>query len=259
MKKKILTGFITTTLLLLVLSSNSEATLPTFDAINAALNELRNSLMQSQFAQDIALAAERLNQLRQQYFEVIRFNSGWDELFKNFIGDPQKQILKLGTTTTSAPDAFSDFGWIKPQIEILERSPEPADIRASLENITGKIPASQARPYIPFEELQVVEGFQLAQQIRQSGSQTREAANAIAEQAESASPKGAARLQAQALSQVMVLTQQNQEAMAKLLELQATQVEQVSREEKQLETERIKNMEDASNYLQGLLAGSYQS
>ena len=257
MRKKIFTLFLAIIFLFAVLAPNSQATLPTFDAVNAALNELRNALMQSQFAQDIALAAERLSQLREQYFELKRFNSGWDELFQTFIGDPQREILSQARGSVAS--AFSDFIWIQPEIENFQQSRGPADIRNSLEAITGKIPDSSARPYIPFEELQVVEGFQLAQEIRRSGSETREGARLISEAAKTASPKGAARLQAEALSQVMVLTQQNQEAMAKLLELQATQVEQVSREEKQLEHDRIKTMEDARSYLQSLLAINYQS
>ena len=207
--------------------------------------------MQSQFAQEIALAAQRLEQMKAQYMELLRFNSGWDDVFSSFIGDPLKKIF--GPGIPSARDAFSDFGWITPQIEMLAESREPRDIRASLEAITGKIPDSKARPYIAFEEVQVVEGFQLAQEIRQSGGQTRDGARLISEQAKTASPKGAARLQAEALSQVMVLTQQNREATAKLLELQATQVEQVSREEKRLELERQRYMEDANQYLEGIL------
>ncbi|MDP2643552.1 MAG: hypothetical protein Q8P24_01290, partial [Desulfobacterales bacterium] len=85
------------------------------------------------------------------------------------------------------------------------------------------------------------------------GENTRAAARAISEQAKTVSPKGAARLQSQALSHVIELNQQNQEAMAKLIELEATQIEQVSREEKRLERERIKYMDDAKWYLQTFL------
>ena len=51
---------------------------------------------------------------------------------------------------------------------------------------------------------------------------------------------------------MMVLSQQNQEVLAKILELQAVQVEQVSREEKRLESERLKYLDDAGTYLAGL-------
>jgi hypothetical protein len=252
MRKKI-PVLIVTAFLLTLASPASEAALPTFDAVNAALNEIRNALMQSQFAQDIALAIERVNQLKAQYLELLRFHAGLDDFFEVFVGDPLKEIFGRGTTALR--DAFVDFGWITPQIEILGNGSGPHDIRASLEAITGQIPDSRERPYIPFEEMQIIDGFQLAQEIRRSGERTREAVRLISQQAKSASPKGAARLQAEATSEVMVLSQQNQEAMAKLLELEATQIEQVSREEKRLERERLKYMEDAAGYLQTLLAG----
>ncbi len=231
----------------------SYAALPTFDAVNAALNQLRNALMESQFAQEIAVAIEQLAQLKAEYLELIRFHSGLDDFFEVLIGDPFKGPLQ--DARTRLRDAFIDFGWITPQIEILTSSSAPQDIRASLEKVTGEIPDSRERPYIPFEEIQVVEGFQMAQEIRRSGGETRDAAHLISEQAKTASPKGAGRLQAEALSQVMVLSQENQEAMAKLLELEATQVEQVSRDEKRLERERLKYLEDAGRYLDNVLGG----
>jgi len=41
--------------------------------------------------------------------------------------------------------------------------------------------------------------------------------------------------------------------MAKLLELEATQIEQVTREEKRIERERVKFMEDANDYADGII------
>lgn len=225
----------------------TEAALPTFDAVNAALNELRNALMQSQFAQDIALALERLRQLQATYQELLRFHAGLDDFFEVVIGDPFREVLRWGRSRVR--DAFRDVGRFTPQIEIWQGSSEPQDIRYALEQITGEIPESGARPWIPFEEMQVVEGFQTAQEIRGAGQSTRDAAQAIADQAKSASPKGAARLGVEAQAQLIQLSQQNQEALAKLIELEATQVEQVSREEKRYERERLRYME---RFLEGL-------
>ncbi len=230
---------------------SAQATLPTFDAVNAALSEIRNALMQSQFAQDIALAIEQLAQLKAQYLELVRFHAGIDEMVELFVGDPLERILGRGYESIS--DAFEEFWWVAPQIEVLKGASGPREIRSALEEITGALPESADRPYIPFEELQVVEGFQLAREIREAGRSTREAARLISDQAKLASPKGAARLQAQAAAEAIVLAQENQEAMAKLLELQATQVEQVSRDEKRLERERLKYMADAAVYLQAVL------
>lgn len=229
------------------------ATLPTFDAVNAALNELRNSLMQSQFAQDIAVALDQLERLKAQYTELVRFHSGLDSFFEVFVGDSYRDLFRFGNS--GLRDAFVDFGWITPNIEILDQASAPQDIRSSLEAITGTIPASNERPYIPFEESKVVEGFQFAQEIRKAGDETRDAAQSISEQAQDASPKGAARLSAEAMSRMMVLSQQNQEVLAKILELEAVQVEQVSREEKRLESERLKYLDDAGDFLTGLQEG----
>lgn len=251
-KKKVASFFLIVMLFIAGVPA-AEATFPTFDAVNATLSELRNSLMQSQFAQSIALAIEQFNQIKAQYLELMRFNSGWDELIRDFVGDPLKDAFGGGYGSASA--AFSDFGSISSDIENLESAEGARDIRASLEAITGRIPVSDARPYIPFEEKQVVDAFDFAREIRLAGEKTRETANSISDQASNASPKGVARLQAQALSHIVVLNQQNQEAVAKLLELEATQIEQVSREEKKLEWERIKFMEDAKDYLQSVLNG----
>jgi len=102
----------------------------------------------------------------------------------------------------------------------------------------------------------VVEAFDLANQIRDGGEDLRDAAQEIKTQAETASPKGAVRLQAQGTAELMVLGQQSQESIAKLLELQATQIEQVSRREKDAERERLRFIKDTNDYLDGILGAS---
>lgn len=252
MKKQSL--FIITLLVSLAIwSPISRATLPTFDAVNAALNELHNTLMQSQFVQDMASALDRLNQLKAQYLETLRFNSGVDEILSLLTGDPTR--LFQNSDHGDVSQAFWDFGTVTPHFQQLENASGAIEIRQSLEAVTGSIPSSEERPYIPFEEMQVVDGFQTAQEIRAAGEDTRNAARSISEQAQAASPKGAARLQADALSKMLVLSQEHQEAVAKLIELEATQVEQVSRDEKRLENERIKYTNDAKDYLSTMLDG----
>ncbi len=250
MRRKRISILILILVFLLSFQRVSEAALPTFDAINAALNELRNSLMQSQFAQDMVLAFERLEQLKATYNEMIRFNSGLDEFFQNFIGDPLKEVMRLGTWRVQ--NVFSDFGWISPHIEVLQGSSEPQDIRQALESITGSIPNSDVRPYIPFEESEVVSGFQFAQEIRNAGENTRNAAQTILNEINTASPKGAQRLGVEAGAQNLLLSQQNQEALAKLIELNATQVEQVSREEKRYEEARLQYMQEFQDSIPNL-------
>lgn len=219
------------------------------DPIHTAVNQLQNAILQNEWARDIALAIERLNELRTQTMETFRFHAGFDEILNSLIGDPFRNLASEGHTNLQ--DAFAGFGPISPQIEIFQGG-GPQDIRVALEEITGKIPETDARPYLVFDEMQVTDAFDFAHQIREAGGITRNAANQIAEQAISASPKGAARLQAQAASQLLILNQQNQEAMAKLIELEATKIAQVSREEKRIETERQKFMEDAGDYANGI-------
>ena len=249
MRKKIVSVVL---ILFIILSfqARSEASLPTFDSVNAALNQMRNLLIQSQFAQEITLALERLDQLRTTYYEFIRFHSGLDDFFEVFMGDPLNEILRLGSAR--AKEAFFDFDWFIPKLELLDGAESTQDIRRFLEEVTGEIPNSMARPYIPFEEMQVVEGFQFADEIRRAGEITREGAEQISYQARTASPKGAARLQVEAMSRMIVLTQENQEALAKLIELESTSIEQVSRDEKHYERERLRYMEEFKEGLESL-------
>ena len=220
------------------------------DPVNTAVNTLRNAILESKWLQQIQLAFERLNELRTQTLEIFRFHEGLDDIIDSVLGDPLGDLLGQG----SLRDAFIDAGLITPQIEIGGGAGTPQDIRSALEAATGTIPEGNLRSFIPFEEAQVVDAFYLANQIRESGGSTREAADKIANQAKEASPKGAARLQAQGVAQLMKLEQQNQEVMAKLLELTATQVEQVSRVEKEIEHQRIKYLDDSNEYLEGYFA-----
>ena len=233
---------------------SAQATMPTFDAVNAALQELQNSILNSSFAQDIMLAAERLNELKTQTLELFRFHSGLDEILNFVKGDPIKDFIE--SLRTRIRNVYSDSMFTTPQIEILQTGGTPEDLRTSLETVTGAIPEGNQRPYIPFEEMQVVEAFQLANQIRDGGNDLRDAAHEIETQAETASPKGAVRLQAQGTAELMLLGQQSQESIAKLLELQATQIEQVSRREKEAERERLRFIKDTNDYLDGMLGVS---
>ena len=233
---------------------SAQATMPTFDAVNAALQELQNSILNSSFAQDIMLAAERLNELKTQTLELFRFHSGLDEILNFVKGDPIKDFID--SLRTRIRNVYSDSMFTTPQIEILQTGGTPEDLRTSLETVTGAIPEGNQRPYIPFEEMQVVEAFQLANQIRDGGNDLRDAAHEIETQAETASPKGAVRLQAQGTAELMLLGQQSQESIAKLLELQATQIEQVSRREKDAERERLRFIKDTNDYLDGILGVS---
>jgi len=240
--------------LLLAAAPSAHATMPTFDAINAALQEVQNSILNSSFAKDIMLAIDHLNELKTQTLELFRFHAGLDEIFRIVRGDPIREFIDI--VRSKVRDVYSGSFSAMPSIEILQTGGTPEDLRASLETITGDIPEGNERTYIPFEEMQVVEAFDLANQIREGGKDLRDAARQIAEQAQDASPKGAGRLQAQGISELMVLSQQSQESIAKMLELQATQIEQVSRREKDAERERLRFIRDSNEYLDSILASS---
>ena len=244
--------------LLLIIASaqvpSAQAAMPTFDAINAALQELQNSILNNSFAQNIMLAMDQLTELKDQTLEFLRFHSGLDEILNFVKGDPVRDFID--TLRTRIRDVYSDAIFTTPQLEILQTGGSAEDLRTSLEAITGAIPEGNQRPYIPFEEMQVVEAFQLASQIREGGNDLRDAARQIQTQAETASPKGAVRLQAQGTAELMVLGQQTQESIAKLLELEATQIEQVSRREKDAERERLRFIKDTGEYLDGILGAS---
>lgn len=241
--------FIILFILILVIAPkrNAEAALPTFDAVNAALQELQNSILNSEFARQIAVTLETLEELRNQYLEMIRFHSGFDEIVDSVIGDPLKKLESFGRSLFDAEKT----GEIS--IQFFNESKTPEDIKSALEEIAGEIPEGNQRPYIPFEEFQVVDGFNLAKKIREEGEATRQGARLIGEAAQSASPKGAVRLTAHAMGALIAVSQQNQEALAKIIELQATQVEQKTREEKLLEKKRIEYSNDAKSYLEGIL------
>ncbi|MDA9101347.1 hypothetical protein N9K06_01580 [Omnitrophica bacterium] len=230
----------------------AQAALPTFDAVNAALQELQNVILNNNFVENLALAADRLDELKAQTLEMFRFHSGLDEILDLAKSDPLRDFTDsmAGRIRT----VFSDSAPEAAHIEILQSAGTPEDLRSSLEALTGSIPEGNERSHIPFEEMQVIEAFDLAGRIREAGKDMRDAARSIGDQAKAASPKGAAKLQAQGISELMILGQQNQEAIAKLLELEATQIEQVSRREKEAERERLRFVRDADEYLGSILS-----
>lgn len=251
MRKRILAITLALALCLMRVPAAHASGLPTFDAVNAALQELQNTILNSSFAKDLALSFEKLNELKAQTLEIFRFHSGIDDILDLVRVDPVLDFID--TVRHQIRDVFSNHEIAGTNLEILQAGGTPEILKSSLEAITGAIPEGNARSYIPFEEMQVVEAFELANGIRESGRELRNSARVISDQAKQVSPKGAAKLQAQGISELMILGQQNQEAIAKLLELQATQIEQVSRREKEAESERLRFVSDANEYLESIL------
>lgn len=223
------------------------------DPINTLVNETRNALLEAKWIKSIALAFDRLKELKSQTLELVNFHAGLDEIIDSSIGDLVGELFS--ERRDEIQEAFLDVGLVTPQIEISGGVGTPSDIRFALERATGEIPEGNLRSFIPFEEAQVVDAFFLADQIRDSGQSTRLFAEQIVNQAKQASPKGAARLQVQGTAQLVNMGQQSQEVLAKLLELTATQVEQVSRVEKEIESQRVQYASEASEVLEGYFAG----
>ncbi len=107
------------------------------DPIHTAVSEIQNAILQTQFAKDIALAIEQLNELRVQTVELLRFHAGLDEIWNSIIGDPLRNLIGQGNSNLRG--AFTDLGMSTPQIEMFQSASGPEDIRAALEKITGKI------------------------------------------------------------------------------------------------------------------------
>lgn len=249
MRRKVTVVLVMFLTLSLLNPASAKADLPVVDFVNAALNELRNSLMQNQFAQEIITLYDQLDQLRDTYDELTRFHSGFEDFIQHFMADPLRIFREFqGTFRESYLGGVSSDSdghvAIRHLGEILEGNGDPSGIRSLVERVSGEDPLSAERPYITFDEVQVGEGFLLAHEIRKRSDLTKEAGEQISEEAQTASPKGAARLAADGIGKVVVLTQQNQEATAKIVELLATQIEQVTRDEKRFERERLRYMED---------------
>ena len=133
----------------------AHATTPTFDAINAALQTLQNSILNSSFAQNILLAMDQLTEMKDQTMEFLRVHSGLDEILNFVKGDPVRDFID--TMRTRIRDVYSDSMLTTPPLEILQTGGTAEDLRTSLEMVTGSIPEGNQKFYIPFEEMQVVE------------------------------------------------------------------------------------------------------
>ncbi len=233
---------------LAVCPGTAKADLPVIDFVNAALNELRNSLMENQFAQEIIVLFDQLTELENTYQEMMRFNAGIEEFVRSFVQDAARAFRDSQSTFR---DGF--LAGFEPSVEqdairnlgtILEGYGDPSGIKSYIETIHGMDPQSVERPYITFDESQVGEAYLMAHEIRKRSDETKQAGETIQELSQTASPKGAARLSADASGKLIVVTQENQEIFAKLLEVEATKLEQVSRDEKRFERERLKYMRE---------------
>ncbi len=234
----------------------SAQALVVYDPVNALYNELTNTLLSAQHVQAMASAVERLLTMRQTLEEMLRFHSGFDEIRTLFIGDFKRLLSRFN------PNILSNLGYqlSGPQRDFYALvqgsggSNSSFDYRTHLDTIFGEDPRSVTKPYITQEELFAADGFRMSSEVRNAVEATMTAGEDISQAAQTASPKGAARLSADALGKILVAQAQAQQNQAKLIEIGATQIEQVWRDEKYYERERLKFMREFNSLLDNLPA-----
>lgn len=230
---------------MVLIAPQARANLLVFDPINGAYNEIRNALMEIYHLEDIKNAIDQLTQLQSTFSEMKRFNGGVDEIFSRFLGDFKSILYRNNPASLSS----MGFNLSVPQMEFYElvngvTGSGSSNYKNQLDSIFGKDPNSAARPYITQEELAAADGYRWSGEVRRATGQTIAVGEDISVAAQAASPKGAARLTADALGKILVTQAQIQQNQSKLIEIGSVQIEQVSREEKYYERERLRFMED---------------
>lgn len=233
-----------------LISQPAHANLLVFDPINGVYNEIRNALMEVYHIEDIKNAIEQLTQIQNTFNEMKRFNGGIDNIFSKLLGD-FKSILY-----THNPSNLSSMGFnlssIQQEFYQLVNGSSPgasSSYKSHLDSVFGQDPNSLTKPYITQEELFAADGYRWAADVKQVTEQTISSGEGISSAAQTASPKGAARLSADALGKLLVTQAQIQQNQSKQIEIGATQIEQVSREEKYYERERLSFMTDFNSAL----------
>lgn len=226
-----------------------------YDPVNAALNQVRNALMNTFHLEDIKNALDQIFELRKTFDELKRFHDGTDEIRSIFSGDYRQLFSRLGL------NGITDLGYELSSLQsdffsMIRGSSSGglSDFRTQMGAIFGEDPNSTTKPYITQEDLFAADGFRWAAEVRKTIETTMNAGEEISIAAQSASPKGAARLSADALGKLLVTDAQIQQNQSKLIEIGATQIEQVVREEKDYERERLKFMRELNQLIDDLPA-----
>lgn len=234
------------------LSASAQATIVN-DPINSAYNLLRNSLMQLQHVERLRSSLDRLLELRKTFEEIKRVNTGVDEIRSLFLGDFKSLLYRY------SPINLSSLGYRLSQVQrdfyaLINGSSlgGAADYKNHLDSIFGRDPQSPTKLYITQEELLAADSYRWASEVRKIIDKTMDAGEDISRASHTSSPKGAARLTADALGKIVVTQAQIQQNQSKLIEIGATQIEQVSREEKNYERDRIKFMRQFNRFLNTL-------
>jgi hypothetical protein len=230
-----------------VLSVSAQAQQVVYDPVNALYNQIRNTLAELYHITDVTNALDQLLQLQKTFDELQRFHSGLDEIRSLFLGEYRRlgsfNLTSLGYQLTQTQQDF---------YSLVNGSSGVLDYRSYLNKIFGEDPQSATKPYITQEEVFAADGFKWASDVRKVIDTTIQAGQDISYSAQTASPKGAARLAADALGKILVTQGQIQQNQAKMIEIGAAQIEQVSREEKSYERERLKFMDEFNQLIEEL-------
>ena len=213
------------------LSASAQATTTVFDPVNAVYNQLRNALMQAYHIENIRNALDQIVELQRTFDEIKRFNSGIDEIGSRFLGDFKSLLYRYSSgNLTSLGYQLSQTQRDFYALVNGSSSGGLGDYKRHLETIFGEDPQSATKPYITQEELFAADSYRWASDVKRVIDRTVDAGEDISRASHTASPKGAARLTADALGKIVVTQAQIQQNQSKLIEIGATQIEQVSRE-----------------------------
>jgi hypothetical protein len=222
-----------------------------YDPVNAMYNQVRNALLTLYHTEDIQNALSQLIELQKTFNELKRFHDGIDEIRSIFMGDYKTLLYRLGLGSWSGM-GYELSGIQSDFLSLLNGSSSGGNLRSHMETIFGADPQSVTKPYITQEELFAADGFRWASEIRRMVENTVDAGEEISRAAATASPKGAARLSVDALGKILVTQAQIQNNQSKLIENGAAQIEQIVREDKYLERERMRFMQEFDELLDSL-------
>lgn len=243
--------FVMTFITVTAISASAQA-FTVHDPINGAYNLLRNTLMELHQVENLRNALERLTELKKTFNELERFHSGIDEIRQVITGDYKRLLYRFNS------GGLSSLGYElnRAQRDLYELVNggfnASQNYRSHLNSVFGEDPNSATKPYITQEEVFVADGLRWSGEVKKIVETTFDAGDDISRAAQTASPKGAARLSADALGKILVAQAQIQQNQSKQIELSALQVEQNTREEKYYERERLKFMREFNQLLDAL-------
>lgn len=239
-----------------------------YDPINYTANVLQNTLTQAGHVEDMVEAAKRLLELKNLVQSFEYFNQ---QLINIGVGDIQALIQKITSFTGNAGQALLPFkgDQSKTYLETLHQNPyfrgNPSqiaqlDFLSQAESGTTTLPyylslvpdpLSPNHKYITYEQAQIAETFDQAEQLREYSDELAKDGKDLEDAAGQANLLGAARLQAASMGKLYEAFGVLLTAQGRLAELHAISIEQSSREDKIDELARRKAVGDVGEFVNG--------